>query len=330
MIRNVHFFSRRLIVSALVAVMVASASIVSAADSYPSKPLRYVINNAPGGYGDITARVVTQKMGDNMGQRIVVENKPGAGMIPSCMTVLQAPADGYTWAMTGGGVALSSVLFKQLPYNVLNDFVQISPLVGTDIVILVKTDSKFASLADVLKFAKSNPGKLNIGSSYIGSTQHLAVELFKKQAGINALTVPYKSPQEVIVALRSGAVDVAFDVLATSLAQIKEKQIRGLAIAGDTRFSGLPDLPTTAEAGLPGYEVTSWNSISVKTGTPRPIIDRVNKEIGAALKAPDVKKKLADLGLNPLWLTPEQTRERMIAEIARWKKVIEDANIPRQ
>ncbi|MDA8123769.1 MAG: tripartite tricarboxylate transporter substrate binding protein, partial [Deltaproteobacteria bacterium] len=187
-----------------------------------------------------------------------------------------------------------------------------------------------ASLADVLKFAKSNPGKLNIGSSYIGSTQHLAVELFKKQAGINALTVPYKSPQEVIVALRSGAVDVAFDVLATSLAQIKEKQIRGLAIAGDTRFSGLPDLPTTAEAGLPGYEVTSWNSISVKTGTPRPIIDRVNKEIGAALKAPDVKKKLADLGLNPLWLTPEQTRERMIAEIARWKKVIEDANIPRQ
>ena len=232
--------------------------------------------------------------------------------------------------MTGGGVAMNHTLFKQLPYNVLTDFVQVSPLVSTDIVILVKADSKFASLADLLKFAKSNPGKLNIGSSYIGSTQHGAVELFKKQAGINALTVPYKSPQEVLVALRSGTVDVAFDVLATSLAQIKEKQIRGLAIAGDTRFPGLPDLPTTKEAGFPDYEVSSWNSISVKTGTPRPIIDRLSKEISIALKAPDVKKKLEDLGLNPLWMTPEQSREFTVAEIARWKKVIEEANIPRQ
>jgi tripartite-type tricarboxylate transporter receptor subunit TctC len=321
---------RLLIVSVMAAAMLASAGSVSAADTYPSKPIRYIINIAPGGYGDITARVVTQKMGDNMGQRIIVDNKPGAGMIPSCMAVLQAPADGYTLGMTGGGVAISTALFKQLPYNVLNDFVQVSPLVGTDIVLLVKGDSKFASLTDLLKYAKSNPGKLNIGSSYIGSTQHLAVELFKKQAGIDALTVPYKSPQDVIVALRSGAIDVAFDVLATSLAQIKEKQIRGLAIAGDTRFAGLPDLPTTAEAGFPGYEVTSWNSISVKTGTQRPIIDRLSKEISVALKAPDVKKKLEDLGLNPLWQTPEQTRERSVAEIARWKKVIEDANIPRQ
>jgi tripartite-type tricarboxylate transporter receptor subunit TctC len=203
-------------------------------------------------------------------------------------------------------------------------------LVSTDIVLLVKADSKFASLADVLKYAKSNPGKLNIGSSYIGSTQNLAVEIFKKQTGIDALTVPYKSPQDVLVSLRSGTIDVAFDVLATSLAQIKEKQIRGLAIAGDTRFPGLPDLPTTKEAGLPGYEVTSWNSISVKTGTARPIIDRLHKEIGAALKAPDIKKKLEDLGLSPLWLTPEQSRDMMVAEVARWKKVIEEANIPRQ
>lgn len=323
-------FFRLLSASVLVASVLVGPSVVSAAETYPSKPIRLILDLAAGGYGDITARVVAQKMGDSMGQRVVVENRPGAGAVTAKMAVMQAPADGYTMTTAGGATAVSETLFKQLPYNILTDFMQVSPMVTTDLVLLVKADSKFSSLADVLKFAKSNPGKLNLGTSYIGSTQHLGAEIFKKQAGINAVTVAYKSPQEVMVALRSGAIDMAFDFLPTTLAQIKNKEIRGLAIAGDSRFAGLPDMPTTAQAGFPGYEVASWNGISVKTGTPRPIIDRLNKEIGAALKAPEVKTKLLDLGLSPFWLTPEKTRELMVSEIARWKKVIEDNNIPQR
>jgi tripartite-type tricarboxylate transporter receptor subunit TctC len=328
--RNRIIFPLSLTASMLVLFVLASVSVVSAAETYPSKPIRLILDLAAGGYGDITARVVAQKIGDSMGQRVVVENRPGAGAVAAKMAVIQAPADGYTMTTAGGATAVSETLFKQLPYNILNDFMQVSPMVNTDLVLLVKSDSKFASLVDVLKFAKSNPGKLNLGTSYIGSTQNLGAEIFKKHAGINAVTVPYKSPQDVIVALRSGAIDVAFDFLPTTLAQIRNKEIRGLAIAGDKRFAGLPDMPTTAEAGFPDYEVASWNGISVKTGTPRPIIDRLNKEIGDALKAPDVKTKLLDLGLTPFWLTPEKTRELMVAEIAKWKKVIEDNNIPRQ
>ena len=323
-------FCRSLTVSVAVATVLVAVSVASAQEAYPSKPIRFIVNVAAGGYGDITSRLVAQKMGDNMGQRLLVENRPGAGQVTAAMVVLQAPADGYTITLAGQGSAVSHTLFKKLPYDILDDFMQVSAMVSTDLVMLVKADSKFTSVASLLKFAKSNPGKLNLGTSYIGSTQHLAAELFKKQAGIEAVIVPYKSPQDVIVALRSGTIDVAFDVLATSLSQIKDKSIRGLAIAGDARFSGLPDMPTTAEAGLPGYEVSSWNGISVRTGTPRPIIDRLNKEIAAALTAPDVKQKFRDMGLYPVLLTPDQSRKLMVEEIAKWKKVIEDANIPRE
>ena len=323
-------FSRWLAFTLLVASVVVAGSDVSAQEGYPSKPIRFVVNVAAGGYGDITSRLVAQKMGESMGQRLLVENRPGAGQIVAAMAVLQAPADGYTITLAGQGSAVSHTLFKKLPYDILDDFAQVSAMVDTDLVVLVKADSKFATMSSLLQFAKSNPGKLNVGTSYVGSTQHLAAELFKKQAGINAVTVTYKSAPEALVALRSGSLDVVFDVLATSLSQIKDKNLRALAVASDKRFGGLPDVPTTEEAGFAGYQVSSWNGISVKAGTPRPIIDRLNKEIGKALTAPDVKQRCQDMGLVPVLLTPDQSRKLMVDEIAKWKKVIEDANIPRQ
>ncbi|MDA8124706.1 MAG: tripartite tricarboxylate transporter substrate binding protein [Deltaproteobacteria bacterium] len=327
---NGFCFSRWLAVAVMVISVLGIVNIASAQEGYPSKPVRFVVNVAAGGYGDITSRLVANKMGENMGQRFLVENRPGAGQIVAAMAVLQAPADGYTITLAGQGSAVSHTLFKKLPYDILNDFAQVSVMVDTDLVVLVKADSKFTSLASLLQFAKSNPGKLNIGTSYVGSTQQLAAELFKKQAGINAVTVTYKSAPEAIIGLRSGSLDVVFDVLATSLPQIKDKSLKALAVASDKRFAGLPDVPTTEEAGLAGYQVTSWNGISVKAGTPRPIIDRLNKEIGKALTAPDVKQKCQDMGLSPVLLTPDQSRKLMVDEIAKWKKVIEDANIPRQ
>ncbi len=322
--------SRWLAAVTLTVIVLTSFTIVSAAETYPSKPIRFIIPLAPGGYGDVTSRVVAQKMSASLGQQVVIENRPSAGMIVSTMAVMQLPPDGYAMALMGSGSALSVTLFKSLPFNILTDFTQVSVMASVDLVLLVDAHSKFASLADVLAFGKRNAGKLNLATSYIGSTQHLAAEVFKKQTGIDALVVTYKSPPDVLKSLRSGTVDLAFDFLPPALAQIQSKALRVLAIAAPKRFPGLPDTPTTKEAGLPDYEVKSWNSVSVRAGTPRPIIDRLNKEVVAALNSPDVKQRMQSLGLNPLSSTPEETRALMVETIAQWKKVIEEANIPRQ
>lgn len=323
------FFSSVMAIVFITAALI-TVNVVAAEEAYPSKPIQFIINLAPGGYGDFTARTVAQKLSESLGQPVVVVNKPGAGMILSAMAALQNPADGYTLAMTGGGMALSAALFKKLPYDVLTDFDSVALMVSTDLLLLVKADSKFTSLADVVAFAKSNPGKLNLGCSYVGSTQNLAAELFKKFVGIDAEIVAYKSPPQVILSLMAGTVDFAVDFAATSLSHIKNKKVRAIAIAAKERFPGLPDTPTTAEAGFPGYEVRSWNAIGVKTGTPRAIIDRLNKEVQTALKDPDVKQKLNSKGLNPLFGTPEDMRALSIETKNMWAKVIEEFHIPRR
>jgi tripartite-type tricarboxylate transporter receptor subunit TctC len=240
------------------------------------------------------------------------------------------PADGYTIVLAGNGNAISQTLFKALPYNNLNDFMQVSTLASFDLVLLVSPDSKFTSLADVIAFAKNNPGKLNLGTIGVGSTQHLSAELFKSLAGINALIVPYKSTPDLIVALRSNTVDIAFEFVPPTLPQIESNAVKPLVIASNKRLSGLPGTPTTVESGLPNYLVTSWNAISVWESTPRPIIDRLYKEVAAAVSSPEVSQKLQSMGARPGASTPEETRELMRSEIAKWKAVIEAANIPRQ
>lgn len=300
------------------------------AQTYPAKPIRFVLQHAPGGYGDITARTVARKMGDSMGQQVVVDNRPSAGAIVAANMVAKAEADGYTLLLTGSGTAASASLFKSLPYDVLRDFAQVSTMGFTEIVVLAGPDAKFNSLADVLAFARQNPGKLNIGCNNIGSTQHLAAELFKSMAGIDAQIVPFKAFSGLLTALRGGEIHVAFEYVAPVVQLIKANTIRALAIGAKERFSGLPNLPTTAEAGVAGYHASSWNGVSVPARTPRPIIDRLYREIAAAVAAPDAQQRLRDLGIEPKAYTPEQTRELMISDIAKWKAVIEKANIPRQ
>ncbi len=328
--RSGLIFFRSMLVIALITSALCTFNIAAAQEGYPSKPIQFMINLAPGGYGDITSRTVAAKMSENMGQQVVVENRPGAGMIASAMAALQNPADGYTMAMTGGGMALSAVLFKKLPYNVLTDFDSVSTMVKTDLLLLVKADSKFKTLSEFIAYAKSNPGKLNLGCSYVGSTQSIATELFRKQAGIKAEIVNYKSPPKVLLSLMAGTVDLALDVAATSLSHIRSNKIRALAIAANKRFSGLPDTPTTEEAGLPGFQIQSWNGVSVKKGTSPEIVVRLNKEIQAALKAPDVQEKFKNMGLVPIYGTPEDMRKLSVETIENWKKLIEEFNIPKR
>ena len=314
----------------LAAAALATVCGAAVAQTYPAKPIRFLLPFAPGGIGDITARVVAQKMSENIGQQVVVDNRPGAGMIISATAALQAPADGYTMLLAGNGTAVTTSLFKSLPYDILSDFVQVSTLATFDLVLLVNSDSRFASLADMLAFARSNPGKLNFGTISPGSTQHLSAELFKSVTGISAQTVPFKATPALVIALRSHSVDVAFDFLPAVLSQLRSNSVKALGVASAARFTGLPDLPTIAEGGVGNYLVSSWNAVSVRADTPRPIVDRLNKEIVAAVNSPEVRQKLQELGANARASTVEQTRELMIWEIARWKAVIERAKIERQ
>jgi tripartite-type tricarboxylate transporter receptor subunit TctC len=313
----------------LAATAAASPAQGQTAAPFPNKPVRLLLPYGAGGIGDSTARVIAQKMSENMGQQVVVDNRASAGGVQAFQGGLQAPADGYTLVMGGNGTAISQSLFKSLPYNILTDFVQVSAMAKFSLVVLVGPDSKFRTLGDLVAYGKANPGKLNLGTSSIGSTQHLAAELFKSVAGIDAQVVPFKVASGLYTALKGGDVDVAFEFLPPVLPQIKGGNARAIALAADRRSASLPDVPTTLEAGLAGFEVNSWNAVSVKAGTPRAIVERLNKEFVAAINSPEVAQKLRDMNSEPWPLSPEQTRELMVTEIARWKGVIARANIPR-
>jgi tripartite-type tricarboxylate transporter receptor subunit TctC len=312
------------------ALALAAGATTAAAQGYPTKPVRIVVPFGPGGVADISARAVAQKMGESMGQQVVVENKPSAGGILASETVAKAEPDGYTLLFITNGNSVSESLFKSLPYNSVKDFAPVSTVGFFDFVLFVKNDSDIKSLGDLLGRMRANPGKLNIGTINPGSGQHLSAELFKSMAGVDAQIITYKSTPEVITAVISGQVQVGLDIVAPVMAQVKGGALRMIAVSSKQRSPILPDVPTVAESGVPGYESESWNGVAAPVKTPPAIIERLNKEVRAAVAAPDVKQRLQGLGIDARAGTPEQLRERLVADIAKWKAVIEKANIPRQ
>jgi len=313
---------------AVLALAVASTS--AAAQGYPTKPVRIVVPFGPGGVADISARAVAQKMGESMGQQVIVENKPSAGGILASETVAKAEPDGYTLLFITNGNSVSESLFKSLPYNSVKDFAPVSTVGFFDFVFVVKNDSDIKSMGDLLARMRANPGKLNIATINPGSGQHLSAELFKSMAGVDAQIITYKSTPEVLTAVISGQVQVGLDIVAPVLAQVKGGAVRIIAVSSKQRSPILPEVPTVSESGVPGYESESWNGVAAPVRTPAAIIERLNKEVRTAVAAPDVKKRLQDLGIDARAGTPEQLRERLVADIAKWRAVIEKANIPRQ
>jgi tripartite-type tricarboxylate transporter receptor subunit TctC len=322
-------FRRRDVVRLGLASLASSLAAPAFADEFPSKPIRMLLPYGAGGIGDVTARIITDTMSKDIGQPIVIDNKPGAGGVLAFQAALQQPADGYTLAMGGNGTAISQSLFKSLPYDILKDFTQVSAMSKFSLVVLVSPDSKYRTLADLVAWSKQNPGKLNLGSSSVGSTQHLAAELFKSVAGITGQVVPFKEAAGVYSALRSKDVDVAFEFLPPVLTQIKGGALKALAIASEKRNAILPDVPTAAEGGVRGFDVVSWNAVSVRAGTPPAIVDRLNKAFVKAINSKTVIEKLKAVNSEPYPLSPTETRALMTAEIARWKEVIERAGIQR-
>lgn len=324
---NIKSFVAGLAVSLLAA---HAATAQTTAPAFPTKPIKIVVPFGAGGVADLTARTVAQKLSESLGQPVVIDNKPGAGGVVAGDAVAKAEADGYTLLLMSNGTAVSAGLFKSLPFDPVRDFAPVSTLGFFDIAIVVPADSKFKTLGELLANARANPGKLNVGSINIGSTQNLAAELFKSSSGADVQIVPFNGTPAVITALRGGQIDAAVEILGPVLPQINAKALRALAVTGDKRAAVLPDVPTAKESGLSTYVAASWNALAAPAKTPKEVIARLNKEIVAALNAPDVKKRLHDLNVEARSSTPQQASELLASEIKRWGDVINLARIPKQ
>lgn len=319
--------TRRQLLATFAAASAASLPIVSRADSFPSKPITLLVPFAPGGIADITARTVAQAMGPLLGQTIVVDNRPSAGSIVASQAVAKAAPDGHTLLLMSNGNAVSASLFKKLPFDVTKDFAPITTLGFFEMVVAVDAGSRFKSLPEVLAYARANPGRLNIGTIAVGSTQHLAAELLKMRAGIEALTVPYKGSPDVLRALKAGDVDIAVEILGPTMGQISAGAVRALALTDDRRNPVLPEVPTVQESGVKDYDVTSWNALAAPAGTPADVVAKIGKAARDALMTPAVMKRLQELGVRAQAGTPAQLDTLLNTDIRRWRDVIQAARI---
>jgi tripartite-type tricarboxylate transporter receptor subunit TctC len=293
------------------------------AEPFPGKQVRFVVPYPPGGPLDTVARLLGQKVSASIKHPVVIDNVPGAGGNIGAGVVARAAPDGYTILM--GAVATHAInptLYSTIPYNAEKDFIAVTQLASTPNVLVVNNAIEANSVAEFIKLAKSKPGKLNFGSGSTGSAGHLAGELFKTMAGVDMAHIPYKGAAGAMQDLIGGRVDLMFDNLASSLSQVKGGRVRALAVTTSKRSKLAPELPTIAESGLPGFDISTWFGIFVPAGTPRPVVDRLHAEFTRALAAPDVREKMLALGAEPVGSTPEQFAAYVKAEAAKYAKLV--------
>ena len=317
--------SRFLSVLAVVTLLLTGAA---AAQNFPNRPVRVVVPFGAGGIADITTRLIADKLGDNLGERFIVDNQPGAGGMAAARSALAGPADGYTLILFTNGTAINVPLFKSLSYDPVKEFVPVAGFSEFDLTLTTNAASPYAALGDFLKDAKANPGKLNVGTINVGSTQNLGAELLRAMAGIDATIVPYRSTPDIMIALLRNDVQLVVEYYATTKSGIDDGKLRVLATAGAKRSPLTPGVPTAAEAGVAGYEVGSWNALFARTGTPPDVIARINRAVHDVVTLPDIGKRMTDLGLEPKAGPPEEMGERLRSDITKWTKVIANAHIP--
>jgi tripartite-type tricarboxylate transporter receptor subunit TctC len=302
----------------------------SLGQGFPSKPVRLVVPNAAGGVADLTARTVGAKLAERLGQPVVIDNRPGAGGVVAGQAVLGAPADGHTLMVATNANAISVGLFRSLPFDPINDFVPVG-LMGTfAIAVLVAPDSPLRTPQALLERLRQEPGKVNLGTISAGSTQNLAAVLALNNAAAQATIVPFSSTPALVTALLRKDVDVAFEIVSPIWGQVRDGALRPLAVTSATRFPNLPDVPTLAESGLPGYDVTSWNAIVARAGTPPEVVASLNQALNAVLTRPDVRESLLAVGVQAEPGTPDSFGRRYAEEARRWRGVIANAGIDRQ
>jgi tripartite-type tricarboxylate transporter receptor subunit TctC len=324
---------RRAVVAALLCAM-PGASIWqcrAAADvKFPERPVRIIVPYGTGSAVDVVLRLVGDKLGERLGQRFVVENVPGVGGFAAARATLQAPADGYTIALFTNGTAISVPLFKKLPFDPLKDFMPISSVGFYDGVFVSNAASEYRTMGDFLKGAHEKPGTLNIGTVNVGSTQYLSAELLKSMSGANFVVIPFRSSSETIVALLRNDIQMVVDFPLALHAGLADHKLRPVAATGPVSAHALGGIPTVAQAGVPGYEVTSWNALYAPAGTPREYIDVLNAALHEVVLDTEVKRRAGEFGIEARAGSPAEADAIMRGDIAKWDKVITEARIPKQ
>jgi len=312
----------------LLALVLAALATAGFAQPYPAKPVKLIVPFPPGGNTDVVGRLMAQKLTDAFGQQVVVENRAGAGGTIGAEAAAKSPADGYTLFFgTTGTLASAPALQPNLRYDPVKGFAPISTLANAPIVIIVSSAVPADSLARLIDLAKSKPGALKYGSAGTGHFVHIAGEMFRLATGVDLLHVPYKGVAPALVDLLGGRIDVMFDTVPQYEPHLQSGKVRALAVAHRNRLAQLPNLPTTAEAGLPGYELASWFGLLAPAGTPGNAVMRVNAEVVKALATREVVDTLVKLGLEPSSSSPQQYATLIVEEGARWRRVIREAGI---
>jgi tripartite-type tricarboxylate transporter receptor subunit TctC len=317
---------RRFLKLAAAAAALPITSRVTYAQSYPTRPIKLVAPFPPGGSIDLTARLIGQWLTDRLGQQVVIENRPGAGGNLGSESVALSPPDGYTLLLCSVANAISATLYTKLGYNFARDFAHVAAISRAPNVMVVHPSVPATNVREFIAYAKANPGKVNMGSSGVGTSIHISGEMFKMMTGIDMQHVPYRGSAPMLTDLLGGQVQVAFDNLQPSIPHIKSGKLRGLAVTTTTRSASLPELPPIADT-VPGYEASTWNGLSAPRGTPPEIVNRLNAEVNAALADGKVKERLAAMGAWPIPGTPAEFSKMIEAEIEKWGKVIRAANL---
>ena len=306
--------------------LVSMLTIPAAAQDYPFKAIRMVVPYPPGGAGDMHVRLISQKLGVLLGQTVVVENRAGASGNIGAEYVVKSAPDGYTLVFGTTNMAINQAVSGKMPFNVLTDLEPITITLNSQNLLAVRTTMPANNIKELIAYAKANPGKINFGSSGIGSPW-LAVEILKSLAGVEMVHVPYKGDGPAIVDLIGGQIDIYATNISAVDAHHRAGKIRGLAVTSRKRSASLPDIPTMEEAGIPGYELEGWFGFLAPAGTPRSIIEKLHAAMVKIVAMPDVQKSMLDIGLSPATLTPEEFRQRIQSDIAKFTRVVKSSGI---
>jgi tripartite-type tricarboxylate transporter receptor subunit TctC len=313
---------------ALAALLAVTSTSACFAQAYPTKTIHLIVPSAPGGPVDVRGRWIAERLRIALGQSVIIENKPGAAGIIGTQSATQSPADGYTLVMVHQGtMALNPHLYPDLPYDPIKDFAPVSRLVVSPMLLAVHPDVPVHSVANLIRLAKEKPGQLNFGSPGVGAPPHLAGELFRRMAQIDVVHIPYKAGPAAQVDLIGGRLTYTFEGVVTQLPQARAGKIRALAVTSAKRLAALPDIPTVAESGLPGYEYWAWMGISARAGTPKAVITRLNAEITKILSTREAHEWFAEQGGEPVLETPEEFAAYIKTEYSRWGRFIREAGI---
>ena len=318
--------ARRTLLAALATLAAASPAL--AQDAWPSKQIKIVVPFAAGGTSDVLARVLAAQLQTNLKQTVIVDNRAGAGGVIGADSVAKSPADGYTLLLgTIAPHAINPALLPRMPYNAAKDFAPVMLLGSISNVLLVGPDQPFKSVKDLIAAAKAKPGSLQFASAGQGTSQHLSGETFKLLAGVDITHIPYKGSAPAIQDVMGGAVPMSFETALVAAPQIKAGKVRALAVTSAKRARILPDVPTLQEAGVPGFDVASWQALYAPAGTPPAVVAKLNAELARIIEQPEIKTRMEALGLEHTANTPAQFAEFQIAEQAKWAKIIKDGNV---